>query len=98
MIKYNADMQHVRPHSRTYKMSVTAVAASLTMEEVSKGLKILNNGSKVVYISFDGDFITADSYPIASGGVLDVDIIQVKVINAICGGTDVSELRILETY
>ncbi len=90
-------LQLTRYNATTLKIAADATGESLTLDHASKQLIISNNGAKTAYLTFDNAAPSTDGFSILSGQTVTIDC-QVEVVSAKCGGTDTTDLRILNIW
>lgn len=80
--------------SKNLKLDVTQAGESVSFEVTSKEIELLNLGANKVYISFDNESATVNSFPILKDQSKTIKIQAIK-LNAICDTSSSADLRIL---
>lgn len=98
MLKYGYPGSLIRSNVEQAKLSVSDTADVLELDQVSKGLTLINVGANTAYITFDDDPVTTNKYAILAGKEMVLSYSQIKKIRYICAATETTDIRVLATY
>lgn len=87
-----------KSEQKTYILPCTQAASTVTFTNASKGLFLHNRGSNEVFVEFDGDVPSVNSFSIPADGKLDLEHAQVDAVSGICASGESADLRILVVY
>ncbi len=79
-------------------IGATETSDTRELSRASKKLLVRNNGSSSVYLAFDKDTATDEDFLLEhDDGLVELPV-QCKMVSAVCGATETTEVRITSCY
>lgn len=95
---YSYPCNIIRANTITHKLAATDVAGLLTMAQISKGITLCNLGPNTVFVSFEDEAVTVNSFPIPNGIMVPFPYVQTLKVRYICATGETADLRVVSEY